>query len=308
MRGKRQRIDTAEFSVHLTDHILSLHRDLSFRTYRHGAYHAFGVNDPKPRSIHKASVRDRLVHHAVYRKLYPYFDRFFIHDSYSCRKNRGTHRALNRFRQFARTVSRNDTATAWVLKCDIRKFFAHIDHGILMNLLRDRIDDEGTIWLLQEIIGSFQTDGNADVGLPLGNLTSQLFINIYMNAFDQCMKRTLKERHYIRYADDFVVLHENRVHLEGLLPKIAAFLGAELKLSLHHRKVSIKTFASGIDFLGWVHFPDHRVLRTTTKKRMMRRLRTACGSESLASYSGLLAHGNTHWLKESVKSAYGLSL
>jgi retron-type reverse transcriptase len=282
--------------MHLTDRVVCLHNELKEKTYRHGPYHAFGINDPKPRHIHKASVRDRLVHHAIYRKLYPFFERFFIHDSYSCRKDKGSHRAMNRFRQFARKVSRNDTGTAWVLKCDIRKFFANIDHKILMNILRKRIADEGTLWLLEQIINSFCVDGRK-VGLPLGNLTSQLFVNVYMNEFDQFVKRKLKVRYYIRYADDFVLLHPDRKHLKEFLSQIAVFLETELQLSLHPRKITVKTVASGVDFLGWVHFPDHRVLCTATKRRLYRKFKKDLGNESIASYKGLLSHGNTYKLK-----------
>ena len=115
-----------EFGRDLMRNVLALHRDLATDAYRHGGYHHFKIADPKPRDIHKASVRDRLVHHALYRQLYPFFDTTFITDSYSCRREKGTHRAMNRFREFAYQVSKNDTRTCWVLKCDIRKFFASI--------------------------------------------------------------------------------------------------------------------------------------------------------------------------------------
>ncbi len=289
-------MDVAAFSLQLMDHLVTLHQDLADKTYRHGFYYPFRINDPKPRHIHKASVRDRLVHHSIYRILYPLFDRFFIHDSYSCRKDKGAHRAINRFRQFSRIVSRNNTKTAWVLKCDIRKFFATIDHAVLMTILQKRIKDNSTLCLLLELIESFQTERMMGVGLPLGNLTSQLFVNVYMNEFDQFVKRRLKVRHYIRYADDFVFMHSDREYLEGILPQIDDFLQINLKLSLHPGKVSIKTLASGVDFLGWVHFPDHRVLRTATKKRMLRLLRQSSSDERRASYTGLLSHGNMYKL------------
>jgi len=134
--NKRGRPDIARFSVHLTDHILVLHRELVDKTYQHGPYKAFRVNDPKPRDIHKASVRDRLVHHAIYRILYQYFSKRFIADSFSCQLGKGTHKALDRFRVFAYKVSKNHTRTAWVLKCDIKKFFASINHSVLFTLLR----------------------------------------------------------------------------------------------------------------------------------------------------------------------------
>ena len=134
-------------------------------------------------------------------------------------------------------------------------------------------------------------------GLPLGNLTSQLLVNVYMNEFDQFTKRELKVKYYIRYADDFVILSENKNYLENLLLKISDFLEKELKLQLHPDKVFIKTIASGVDFLGWVHFPKHRVLRTTTKRKMFKRLGENPKEESKRSYLGMLKHGNGYKLK-----------
>lgn len=181
------------------------------------------------------------------------------------------------------------------MKCDIRKFFENIDHEILIGILKSYIPDENIIWLLKNIIDSFSK--NPGKGLPLGNLTSQLFVNIYMNEFDQFVKHKLKAKYYIRYADDFVVLSEDKSWLEELLSKIADFLLERLKLELHPDKISICTLASGIDFLGWVHFPGHRVLRTTTKRRMFKRIRESSSVETRASYLGLLGHGNTGKLK-----------
>lgn len=155
LRGKRKKRDVQEFQYRLMDNILDLHHDLKERTYRHGGYEAFKISDPKPRDIHKARVRDRLLHHAIYRKLYPFFDRTFIADSYSCRRGKGTHRAMNRFRQFAYKVSRNHTRTCWVLKCDIRKFFASIDQSILLDIVRRYIPDTRVVGLISEIVGSF---------------------------------------------------------------------------------------------------------------------------------------------------------
>lgn len=174
LRGKRKRKDVAIFSLNLVGNILALHRELSDKTYCHGPYHAFKINDPKPRDIHKAEVRDRLLHHAIYRILYPYFDRTFIFDSYSCRFDKGTYRAMDRFKKYAGIVSRNHTRTAWVLKCDIKKFFASIDHETLKGILGRHIEDNDILWLLSEVIDSFHTKDKPGVGLPLGNLTSQL--------------------------------------------------------------------------------------------------------------------------------------
>ncbi|OGI83919.1 hypothetical protein A2997_01910 [Candidatus Nomurabacteria bacterium RIFCSPLOWO2_01_FULL_36_10b] len=299
--GKKNRADVMAFQNRLMNNICNLHRDLTDRTYRHGTYHAFNISDPKPRNIHKATVRDRLLHHLVHAELYPYFDRQFIHDSYSCRIGKGTHKAMERFIDFGNTVSKNDTGGCWVLKCDIRKFFANIDHTILKDILARHIKDQNLLQLLGGIIDSFSTTDRIVVGLPLGNLTSQLLVNVYMNEFDNFMKRVLKVKYYIRYADDFVIFHRDSNYLKDLIPKISEFLEVKLKLSLHPDKVFIKTLGSGVDFLGWVHFPNHRVLRTTTKKRMMRTIKIKEGKkETVESYLGLLSHGNTYKLKKKV--------
>ena len=293
LKGKRNKKDVREFQFNLFNNILDLHKDLEEKIYCHGGYDAFNISDPKPRNIHKASVRDRLLHHAIYRILYPYFDKKFITDSYSCRLNKGTHKAMNRFREFSYKVSKNNTKQCWVLKCDIRKFFASIDQEILMNILKKHISDTEIIWLLEKVIESFDSD-IVGKGLPLGNLTSQLLVNIYMNEFDQYMKQELRVKYYIRYADDFIVTTIYRSELEQLLMEIKSFLNDNLKLSLHPNKVSIKTLASGIDFLGWVHFTNYRVLRTNTKKRMFKKLADKnYQKETLQSYLVLLKHGNT---------------
>ncbi len=267
-KGKKNRKDVQEFSLCLMDNIFSLHDDLFNHTYKHGGYQAFKINDPKPRDIHKASVRDRLVHHAIYRILYPFFDKTFIPESYSCRNDKGTHKAINKFQEYANIVSKNNTRTCWILKCDIRKFFANIDHKILINIIAEYIPDRNIINLLKNIIESFHTKNRTATGLPLGNLTSQLFVNIYMNKFDQFAKHKLKAKYYIRYADDFVFLAEDKKQLENQISIIEKFLDEELQLEMHPDKVFIKTLTSGVDFLGMVNFFDHRIVRTKTKRRI----------------------------------------
>ena len=224
LNGKRNRKDIQEFSVNLMDNILSLHHDLANKTYQHSLYHAFNISDPKPRNIHKASVRDRLLHHALYRTLYPFFDKTFIADSYSCRLGKGTHKAINRFRDFAYQVSQNHTKTAWVLKCDIKKFFASIDQVVLMNIIYEYLPDTDIRWLMSQIVSSFHSTERGK-GLPLGNLTSQLLVNVYMNEFDHFVKHQLKARYYIRYADDFVFLSHDKAWLEDILVELEIFCG-----------------------------------------------------------------------------------
>lgn len=287
-----------EFQLNLMSNIISLHNDLVAKSYKHGFYEAFKINDPKPRNIHKAPVRDRLLHHATHRVLYPFFDKRFIADSFSCRFNKGTHKAINRFTDFARKVSRNNTGTCWVLKCDIRKFFENINHGILLAIFNKYIHDENLMWLLGQIISSFSS--RPSTGLPLGNLTSQLFVNIYMNEFDQFIKHKLKAKYYIRYADDFIFLSNDKNCLKTIVQPIKEFLYRRLKLEMHPNKIFIKTLNSGVDFLGWVNFNDYRILRTATKKRMIKRLKQSWTPDSLNSYLGLLKHGNGYKLHNKI--------
>ena len=301
--GKRSKKDVQEFYMHLMDNILSLHYDLSNQIYHHGSYEEFNISDPKPRIINKASVRDRLLHHAVYRILYPFFDEKFTSDSFSCRDKKGTHRAIKRLDDFYRKVSKNKTRTCWVLKCDIKKFFHSINQQVLLDILEKYIQDRDIVNLLREIIASFHY-AKEGVGLPLGNLTSQLFANVYMNEFDQFVKHKLKIKHYIRYADDFVILSEDKNYLKEVIPVIRDFLQNNLSLTLHPDKIYIKTLYSGIDFLGWVNFKHHKTIRDTTKKRIFKKIKENRNSKTLSSYIGLLKHGNTQKIKGKVLKLY----
>lgn len=300
IKGKRSKEDVQAFAEALADEIMSLHEALMDGSYLHGPYVHFRISDPKPRDIHKATVRDRLLHHAIHRQLYPFYDRIFIADSFSCQKDKGVHRALNRFRAMARKASRNHTRTCWALKCDIRKFFASIDHETLIGLLSERIKDRAFLSLLSRIIDSFETSPGK--GLPLGNLTSQLFSNIYLNELDQFVKRFLRVNYYVRYADDFVFLSFDNMRLAALLPLIRLFLHDRLKLELHPDKVFLRTVASGVDFLGWAHFPHHRVPRGTTTRRIVSRIRQNPEELALQSYLGLLSHGDAWELSEWVRN------
>lgn len=302
--GKRKKRDVQQFSLSLTDNLVQLYSELVAYSYQHGGYKAFNISDPKPRNIHKAIVRDRVLHHAIYRQLYPFFDRTFIADSYSCRLERGVHRALKRFRNFAMQVSRNNTRTAWILKMDIKKFFANIDHEILLDILASHISDPNILWLLRKVIDSFSVQTNK--GLPLGNLTSQLFCNVYLNEFDQFVKHKLKCRYYIRYADDFVLFSDNQEWLLAQMSLISEFLNQRLCLSLHPDKVCLKSLASGVAFLGWVNFPRHKVLRTITQRRAMKRIQTHPTNDTLQAYLGLAIHGNAFDFKQRILNWHGL--
>ena len=302
-RGKTKKLDVQEFERNLVENLLLLQTDLQNGTYRHGGYQAFKINDPKPRDIHKALVRDRVVHHLLYLSLAPFFFGIFITDSYSCQLGKGTHKALNRFTKFSGTVTKNNTKPCFVLKCDIRKFFASIDHEILMGILETRLNDKDLLALIQVVIESFNS-GVEGKGLPLGNLTSQLLVNIYMHEFDMYIKQALKIPYYIRYADDFVVLSPDKEALTKILFEMRLFLQEKLRLTMHPDKVSICTLASGVDFLGWVHFPYQRVLRTVTKKRLCRKLVNSDFDQTVVqSYFGLLQHGDSYKLVTEIRDS-----
>lgn len=286
----------AEFASRLMSNLYSLHYDIVRGIYEHGGYAHFKINDQKPRDIHKASVRDRIVHHALYRALHPYFDHKFIFDSYSCRVGKGSHRALRRFTAFARRESRNNTRTVWSLNCDIKKCFASVDHLLLKSLLKKHISCLRLFAVTCSIIDSFSINQSGK-GIPLGNLTSQLFVNIYLHELDVYAKRTIKARSYIRYADDFAILSSDKDWLMEALLRIGDFLEERLFLELRSNDRPIRTIHSGVDFLGWVHFSDHRVLRTKTKLKMLAKLNRA-SEYSIMSYKGLLKHGNAHELSE----------
>ncbi|MDO8524520.1 MAG: reverse transcriptase/maturase family protein [bacterium] len=308
--GKKNKKDVQEFSLRLMDNIFDLHFDLVNLTYKHSQYQAFKINDPKPRKIHKATVKDRVLHHAIFRALYPVFDETFIADSYSCRDYKGTHKAVNRLRKFAFKISQNNTQNCFVLQCDIKKFFDSIDHKILLALLKKKIKDEKVLWLLSEIISSFSV--SPGIGLPLGNITSQLFANIYLNQFDQFIKHKLRLKYYIRYCDDFIILSETEKFLTDLIPQISNFLKENLKLNLHQEKTKIKKYYQGVDFLGYVSFPRYRILRVKTKKRMFSKLKAKkeqmeagelskkSFNQILQSYLGILKHCNGYNLRKAV--------
>jgi len=282
----------------LEDNIFQLHAELKSETYIHSVYTAFYVNDPKLRHIHKASIRDRLVHHAIFRVLYPIFDSHFIHDSYSCRVGKGPHRAVNRLKSFLNKASHNNTRQVYVLKCDVRKFFDSIDQKILQKLIQLRIHDERTLRLSGQIIGSFEK--SPSVSLPLGNVTSQLFANIYLNELDQFVKHRLKVKHYLRYCDDFFIIGHDPDALKETVGEIDDFLRVRLKLTLHPNKVIIRKYRQGIDFLGYVVLLYYRVLRTKTKKRIFKKIGQGINEHSLQSYLGVLSHCDGYNIKENI--------
>lgn len=295
-RGKSQKPDVMRFEYNLEDNLWQLHQELSGKTYQHSPYTPFYITDPKLRHIHKATVRDRVLHQAVFRVLYDIFDSSFIFHTYSSRKEKGTHRAVKQLAGYCKTASQNYQQTIFGLKCDVRKFFDSVNQKILLSLIKKKIIDENAIWLIEKIIKSFSKTENK--GIPLGNVTSQLFANIYLNELDQFIKHQFKIRYYLRYSDDFIIIHKNKEYLEKLISPIKDFLKNILDLELHPQKVFIRKFSQGLDFLGYVVLPHYVVLRTKTKRRMLRLV----NERNISSYLGILKHCRGYKLEQKIKT------
>jgi len=318
---KRKKKDVQLFEWNLEDNLFRLQWELANGFYRHSPYSSFTICDPKQRSIHKASVRDRVLHHGIFRALYPFYDPTLIDDTYACRNGKGSHAAVVRLSDFLQKESRNFRRPAYALKCDIRKFFASVNHDILKNILTRGIKDTRLLQLLFSVIDSYaeapaereRESKSPRHGLPIGNLTSQLFANLYLNELDVFMKHTMKVKRYVRYSDDFVIVHHDEEYLGSLIPLVGNFLETNLKLSLHPKKIVIRKFSQGIDFLGYVILPHFRVLRTKTRQRIMRSIREIffqyqIGKISkkklhqiLASYFGVLQYCRATGVKREIK-------
>jgi retron-type reverse transcriptase len=315
-KGKTKRKDVQEFGRHVEKHIFRLQRDLISEKYQHAPYTSFFIHDPKLRHIRKACVRDRLVHQILYSALRDIYEPRFITDVYSSRIEKGTHRAVEALRGMTWKVSKNLTRPCWGLKCDIRKFYDSVDQEVLLDLLKRTIKDERAIKLLQNVIGSFHLEGTVGKGTPIGNLTSQIFTNIYLNELDQFIKQKLRVKYYLRFADDMMFLSHNKKELQDLIPQIALFLDQQLKLTLHPNKIILRPLNQGIDFLGYVILSEHRTLRTTTKRRMYRKLSARFSkfqnkdvtsdsfNQSLQSYLGILSHADAFEMSEDLKNLF----
>jgi len=316
---KQKKRDVQRFEWQLEENIFQLHRDLRYKRYKHGAYVSFYIHDPKQRHIHKAIVRDRILHHAVFNVLNPIFEPTFIPNSLSCRIDKGTHKGIDILDKTLKQISNNSFKPCFALKCDIKKFFETVDHSILLSIIHKRIKDADAVRLLEEIIESFISQYSTlfkRKGLPIGNLTSQLFANIYLNEFDQFIKHKLKIKHYIRYTDDFVIISEDKLYLGNLIKPIHSFLSDKLALELHPKKITIRKFHQGIDFLGYIVLPHHRLLRTKTKQRIFRKLKKRIKEykkgiinkrtleQSFQSYLGVLSHANTYKLSNELKNQF----
>jgi retron-type reverse transcriptase len=323
--GKRKRPQVAAFEHDLGENLLRLRRELLAQTYRPGAYHNFIVIERKERKISAAPYRDRVVHHALINVIGPIFEARFIRDTYANRRGKGTHAALDRAQQFARRFR-------YVLQCDVREFFPSVDHAILRGLLARHIACPRTLWLVGRILDSgadVLTDRYTPVlfpgddlfalsrprGVPIGNLTSQHWANLYLHPLDLFVKQDLhcgKQRGaYIRYSDDFLLFADDKPTLHRWRRAIIDFLHT-LRLTLHEDRAQVFPVKNGISFLGWRQFPHYRLLRRDNVRHAVRRLREQQEayrqgaleiediSKSVQAWLAYAAHGNTYRLRQRI--------
>ncbi|HJW89659.1 MAG TPA: reverse transcriptase domain-containing protein [Anaerolineales bacterium] len=323
-RGKRKSRSVAAFEFDLEANLLSLQEQLLAETYTPGAYFNFRIFDPKPRLISAAPFRDRVVHHALCQVIEPLWERRFIHDTYACRAGKGTHAALDRCQEFARRY-------AYVLKCDIQHFFPSVDHALLYAQFERLIADPQALRLCRKILDSgagvhrqecappyFPGDDLWAAlrrrGLPIGNLTSQFWANVYLHPLDQFVKRELKCAGYVRYVDDALLFAGDKTSLHTWRQELIGFL-AGLRLQLHESQAVVFPVGTGIPFLGWRVYPDHRRLKRRNGVAFQRRFarlrldlaRGVIGPDqlkaSLQSWIAHAAHGDTWGLRRALISS-----
>ena len=313
-KGKKMKTDTAQFNFNMENELIKLHEELKNRTYAPGPYRHFHVYDPKKRLISAAPYRDRVVHHAFCNIIEPLFDKTFIYDSYACRSDKGTHRALDRAQKFLR-------ANRYVLQCDIRKFFPSVDHDLLFGMLSNKIKDAKVLWLAKLIIKSAERGiPHYSKGLPIGNLTSQFFANLYLNEMDYFIKFGLREKCYIRYMDDFLVFGNEKKHLHKIKDEVKSFLENKLGLNIHPKKNTIFPVRTGIGFLGFHIFKEYRRLKKGNIRLFLARMKRFRGllrqglmtigeiSHSLGCWLAHASYGNTLSLADRVLSATRMSI
>jgi len=304
-RGKSKSEEVLYFTYNLENELDKLQCELINGEYKTGEYRHFVIFEPKERKISALPFRDRVVHHAICSVIGPIFEKKFIFDSYACRKKKGTHAGVMRLQKFIRGVSED----AYVLKCDISKYFFSVDCRVLKRIIRKKISDEKLLCLLDNVIDSSKS------GIPIGNLTSQLFANIYLNELDEFVKYELREKYYVRYMDDFLILNESKYELHKVKDKIELFLSS-IKLKFHPKKVNIFPVRLGVDFLGYRIFRDYRLIRKSTVRRFIRNVnrkirRCDLGVvsfdkllESFNSWEAYMGYGNSYKLRNSLYVMY----
>lgn len=260
-----------DFEKNLKDNLLMLRSELLLHCYQPKHLVSFIINDPKTRKISKSDFRDRVVHHALCNIIEPIFEKRFIYDSYANRVGKGTLKAIERFDSFKRIVSKNDTVPCYVLKADIRKYFETVDHVILINIIKKRIKDKRILWLIKKILANY-TSKIQEKGMPLGNLTSQFFANVYLNELDLFVKHKLRAGYYLRYVDDFVILNRDKECLERYKVEISEFLTSNLLIELHTGKSKVIKLGKRLNFLGLRVFYYHKLLKKQNMRKFLNKL------------------------------------
>ena len=288
-RGKAYQYGVRIFDKNKEDNINHLHEMLVSKKYNTSEYTTFTVYEPKERLVYRLPYfPDRITHHAIMNVLEPIFNSLFTNDTYSCIKGKGIHCASENLKK----ALRDQDNTKYCLKLDIVKFYPNVNHDILKALLRRKFKDNDLLYLLDEIIDS------AD-GLPIGNYLSQYFANYYLTYFDIWIKSDLKIKHYFRYADDVVILSNDKAHLHAVLAKIKYYLNVNLKLEVKNNYQVFPVEARGIDFVGYVHYHTHTFLRKSIKKRFAKAVSKKKNKATISAYYGWAKHCNSkHLLKK----------
>ena len=279
-KGKMNQPGVISHDKFRKENILKLHEMLKNKSYKTSEYTTFTIYEPKERIIFRLPYfPDRITHHAIMNVLEPIFVSTFTADTYSCIKKRGIHAAAYAVRRALKDVE----GTQYCMKLDVKKFYPNIDHDVLKQLLRKKIKDNDLLWLLDEIIDS--TDG-----LPIGNYLSQYFANFYLSYFDHWIKEEKRVKYYFRYADDLVILSDNKPYLHQLLADIRVYMHDKLKLEIKHNYQIFPVDIRGIDFIGYVFRHTHILLRKSIKQNFARMIAKRKNNQSIASYSGWAKH------------------
>lgn len=270
-KGKTLKPYVIEFDHKFKENLLQLRTELLLHSYRPRPLQIFILRDPKTRKISKSHFRDRVIHHALYNTIAYLFEKGFIYDSFANRLGKGAFEAIRRYEYFQRKVSHNYTRTAFVLKADIKKYFDNVNHEVLLSIIRKKITDAKVLWLIKTILANHKTEKEG-VGMPLGNLTSQFFANVFLNELDHFVKEKLRAKYYIRYVDDFVILHHSPKILRQYMKEIEIFLRDDLALELHPDKSKIIPSQKGTEFLGMRIFPHHKLLKGKNLRKFYRKI------------------------------------
>jgi len=303
LKGKKQKRGAAAFYFGLENELLAIEKELLDGRYSPMPCRDFHVYEPKRRKICAAEFRDRVVHHAICNVLEPILDRGLIFDTYACRRGKGSHAAVRRTQEFSRRF-------AYFLKCDIRGYFENVDHRVLKALLSRRIKDRRLLDLLSVIIDHPVPQGRPGKGIPIGNLTSQLFANIYLGELDHFLKERLATKGYVRYMDDFLVFGPDKRVLRECLTAIRKFVNGRLLLDLKDEALIVAPVWQGIPFLGFRVFPgtvrlDKRRLKRFRRKTRQRERQYRQGQidedflvNSVRSMVAHVSHANTYVMRK----------